>query len=122
MLVTNALQHLPIADHVIVMDHGRIVEQGGYAQLMAAGLDFASLVSTHTMTDDADDELGTAPAQGGPPTRASGGSRKSMEAGGRKCVCVCVARLSSGRECDSLAPCRGHALTSTAPRRRVCWS
>ncbi|GAA5907850.1 hypothetical protein JCM8208_001962 [Rhodotorula glutinis] len=41
ILVTHGLQYLPQADSVIVMENGRIVEQGTYAELVQSGSSFS---------------------------------------------------------------------------------
>lgn len=47
ILVTNQLQFLQKADHIVVMDKGRIAEQGSFAQLMGSGAAFATLMTSH---------------------------------------------------------------------------
>ncbi len=47
ILVTHQLQYLNVAEKIIVMKAGRVAEVGSYIELMEAGLDFASLISTH---------------------------------------------------------------------------
>ncbi|KAJ1552288.1 hypothetical protein HK405_011905, partial [Cladochytrium tenue] len=37
LLVTHQLQYLPQVDHIVVMDKGRVVEQGSFEDLMGAG-------------------------------------------------------------------------------------
>ncbi|GJN90211.1 hypothetical protein Rhopal_003210-T1 [Rhodotorula paludigena] len=41
ILVTHALQYLPHADNVIIMENGRIVERGTFDQLISAGSSFS---------------------------------------------------------------------------------
>lgn len=47
LLVTHQLYTLPKVDHVILMEAGRIIEQGPYEQLMGNGNDFARLMNTY---------------------------------------------------------------------------
>ena len=47
VLVTNALQYLPKADSIVVLDDGEVVDVGTYKELMAKGLDFATLMAAH---------------------------------------------------------------------------
>lgn len=61
VLVTHQLQFLPQVDRIIVMDKGRVLHEGSYVQLMAAGVSFASLA--------AGDE--SPQPQSGPPDQAS---------------------------------------------------
>ena len=44
VVVMNQLHYLPECDLVVVLDQGRIAEVGTFDELVAAGLDFASLV------------------------------------------------------------------------------
>ena len=44
--VTHQTQYLPAADHIAVLQHGRISAQGGYSELLAQGVDFASIAAT----------------------------------------------------------------------------
>ena len=43
--VTHQLQYLPHADHVLVLDSGRIAARGSYAQLASQGFDFQRLTA-----------------------------------------------------------------------------
>ena len=52
VLVTNALQYLPKADRVVVIEDGRIAEMGTYDELMSKGLNFASLMAAHGIEDE----------------------------------------------------------------------
>lgn len=45
VVTTNALHLLPAADHVIVMDQGRITAQGSYGELVNMGVDFGEYVT-----------------------------------------------------------------------------
>ena len=47
VLATNALQYLPRADCVVVVEDGRVAEMGTYDELMSKGLNFASLMAAH---------------------------------------------------------------------------
>ncbi|MFE2216239.1 ATP-binding cassette domain-containing protein [Streptomyces canus] len=44
IVVTHRLENTKIADHIIVMEHGRITEQGNYEDLVHAGGTFAELL------------------------------------------------------------------------------
>ena len=44
LLVTNQNYLLPFATSIVVVSHGRIVQQGTYDALVAAGVDFAALI------------------------------------------------------------------------------
>ncbi|CAG7835020.1 unnamed protein product, partial [Allacma fusca] len=50
ILVTHQLQYLPRADHVIILQRGKVAAQGTYAELIQEGIDFLSL-----MTDDTEE-------------------------------------------------------------------
>ncbi|KAI9355096.1 P-loop containing nucleoside triphosphate hydrolase protein, partial [Zopfochytrium polystomum] len=52
LLVTHQLQYLPLTDHVIVMEDGRIVEEGSYAQLMAKGKILAEMMRSYNFAID----------------------------------------------------------------------
>jgi ABC-type multidrug transport system fused ATPase/permease subunit len=45
IVVTHRLENTRIADHIIVMEHGRITEQGSYDDLVNAGGTFAELLA-----------------------------------------------------------------------------
>ncbi|MYS75095.1 ATP-binding cassette domain-containing protein, partial [Streptomyces sp. SID5926] len=44
IVVTHRLENTRIADHIVVMEHGRITEQGRYDDLVNAGGVFAELL------------------------------------------------------------------------------
>ena len=75
VLVTNALQYLPKADRVVVIEEGRIAEVGTYDELMSKGLNFASLMAAHGIDGDEDEEEEEAAA----PDAAAATDRKSMD-------------------------------------------
>jgi ABC-type multidrug transport system fused ATPase/permease subunit len=75
VLVTHQLQFLPSVDRVLVMKEGRIEHDGSYEELVAAGVEFASLLeasdgSKPSTADDAGDGL----------TAAATGTASSVEA------------------------------------------
>ena len=55
VLVTNALQYLPNADRVVVLEAGKVAESGTYDELMAKGLDFAALMEAHGISEEDED-------------------------------------------------------------------
>ncbi len=60
LLVTHAVTYLPKTDHIIVMQHGRVSEQGTYKELLAKQGDFAQFLLEHIM--EGEDEMA---AEGG---------------------------------------------------------
>nr|XP_027211385.1 canalicular multispecific organic anion transporter 2-like [Penaeus vannamei] len=59
LLVTHAVTFLPRVDEVVVMEGGRVVEKGSYAELVAKQGDFANFVLQHindTTDKEADEE------------------------------------------------------------------
>lgn len=59
LLVTHAVTFLPRVDEVVVMEGGRVVEKGSYADLVAKQGDFANYVLQHINdTTDKDAEEG----------------------------------------------------------------
>ncbi|CAL8104322.1 unnamed protein product [Orchesella dallaii] len=45
ILVTHQLQYLPQADHILVLQNGKVAAQGTYGELSDAGVDFVNLMS-----------------------------------------------------------------------------
>ena len=74
VLVTNALQYLPKADRVVVLDNGVVAEVGTYDELMKKGLDFAEMMAAHGI--DGEDD---APEAAAPEKRTSLDARKSID-------------------------------------------
>ncbi|KAG8814736.1 hypothetical protein FRC17_000994 [Serendipita sp. 399] len=52
ILVTHALHFLPLVDRILVMDNGRIAEDGTYEELVAAGGAFSMLVKQFGAQED----------------------------------------------------------------------
>lgn len=82
VLVTNALQYLPQADLIVVMEAGAVREVGTFAQLREKGTDFDALCAAHEI--DADDEEPAAATDAGKKAGASArvsldGRRASMD-------------------------------------------
>jgi ATP-binding cassette subfamily B protein len=48
-IIAHRLSTIRDADEILVFDNGRVVERGSFAQLLAAGGSFASLVETQIM-------------------------------------------------------------------------
>jgi len=55
VLVTNALQYLPQADLIVVMDGGAVREVGTFNQLREKGTDFNALCETHSIDNEKED-------------------------------------------------------------------
>lgn len=45
IVITHRLENTKVADHIVVMEHGRITERGGYQDLVHAGGTFAELLA-----------------------------------------------------------------------------
>jgi len=58
ILNTHQTQFLPLADRVVVMEEGRVVASGTYAELKASHADRFSALSTEGVDDEADGEGG----------------------------------------------------------------
>ncbi len=54
LLVTHQLQYLPQADHILVLDQGKILAQGKYEDLVNAGIDFVDLMQYANKSGDDD--------------------------------------------------------------------
>ncbi|KAK0521189.1 hypothetical protein OC834_006756 [Tilletia horrida] len=89
VLVTHQLWALPLVDRILVMDDGKIVEQGTYAELVARqGGVFAALIEEHGVEESAEQkdeqhedskEQALQPAVG---KQAAAGGDKGKEGGG----------------------------------------
>jgi ABC-type multidrug transport system fused ATPase/permease subunit len=55
ILVTHALHFLPHVDNIILMDEGRIVEQGSYSELKAKNGEFARLIREFGSEEEAEE-------------------------------------------------------------------
>ncbi|MET8865419.1 hypothetical protein ABZW11_20985 [Nonomuraea sp. NPDC004580] len=49
ILVSHRFSTAHMADHIVVLSHGRVSEQGGHAELLAAGGDYADLYRTQAL-------------------------------------------------------------------------
>ena len=56
LLVTHAIQHLPLCDRIVLMDDGRIEEMGTYEELMQKGGSFYTTMYNFGMLKDEDEE------------------------------------------------------------------
>jgi ABC-type transport system involved in cytochrome bd biosynthesis fused ATPase/permease subunit len=54
ILVTHALHFLPLVDRILVVDNGKIAEEGTYSELVKAGGAFSQLVRQFGAQDDAE--------------------------------------------------------------------
>ncbi|OXA46434.1 Multidrug resistance-associated protein 4 [Folsomia candida] len=59
ILCTHQLQYLPLSDHVIVLEDGKVLAQGTYQELSDRGVDFVSLMTSDSV-DDAVSKSGVA--------------------------------------------------------------
>ncbi len=60
VLVTHAVTYLPKTDHIIVLKHGRISEQGSYAELLAKKGDFAKFLLEHIIEEEDEEGIDSA--------------------------------------------------------------
>ncbi|XP_063224182.1 ATP-binding cassette sub-family C member 4-like isoform X2 [Bacillus rossius redtenbacheri] len=52
VLITHQLQYLRGADHIVILQEGRLAGQGTYEELVKVGLDFANLMGDHGSKED----------------------------------------------------------------------
>ena len=52
VLVTNALQYLPQADQIVILEEGKVQEIGTYTSLMKPSLDFSKLMKHHGLHEE----------------------------------------------------------------------
>ena len=83
VLVTNALQYLPQADLIVVMEAGAVREVGSFTQLREKGTDFDALCAAHSIDEDDEAE---AKAEGKAPGRKSVDGKRVSVDGRRKSV------------------------------------
>lgn len=89
VLVTNALQYLPAADLIVVMEHGVVRETGTFEQLRAKGTDFDALCETHEIEAEDDEPQAANGAASGfgtdaPPPPPSSKKKQSSDGGRRR--------------------------------------
>ncbi len=65
VLVTHQLQHLPLADEVLVLRGGRVAARGPYAALRAAGVDFGEIARAAEGGEGGEEKEGGVGAENG---------------------------------------------------------
>ena len=65
ILVSHQTQYLPLADHVVILDSGRVLAQGTYAELLQSGADLSCLGSLdhNVEAEEEEDDEGGADGQ-----------------------------------------------------------
>jgi ATP-binding cassette subfamily C (CFTR/MRP) protein 1 len=115
VLVTNALQYLPQADQVVVMEGGAVREVGTYAALREKGTDFDALCAAHEV--HAEEDKPEAAKKGDAPVRASVDGRKSVD--GRRSLDRSRGPADSNADADKkkpATPADANNLTGTESR------
>lgn len=56
VFVTNSITYLSKMDHIVVLRHGRISEQGSYHELLQQNGAFAEFISNYLAEDHSDDD------------------------------------------------------------------
>jgi ABC-type sulfate/molybdate transport systems ATPase subunit len=84
ILVTHALHFLPLVDRILVMDNGKVAEEGTYNELVHAGEAFSRLVKQFGAQGDAEveketDEIGAEAAETTKKRRHAVGGAQQMQ-------------------------------------------
>ena len=120
VLVTNQLQYLesPAVSRIVVMDGGRIVQQGTYSQLMATEGNFKRLVQLQRMSAaEADDDKQVTAVRGAGECCSMKETRNEVLA---VCVWCCVISLRKPRSLTwALEMVAGSPLEALCPSRHV---
>jgi ABC-type multidrug transport system fused ATPase/permease subunit len=61
LLFSHRLAAFPLADMVVVLDAGRVIEKGSHADLVAAGGLYARIAQAQARMDALDETVGAAP-------------------------------------------------------------
>ncbi|KAJ8871218.1 hypothetical protein PR048_027524 [Dryococelus australis] len=81
ILVTHQLQYLKDADMIVILNDGKIENQGTYSEVLRSGLDFAKLLpDSEDVGDDVEEQ---SCVESGPRTRQSSMSRRRSSSKGR---------------------------------------
>jgi len=80
VLVTHQTQFLPLADHIVVLEAGRVLAQGSFEALRSSQLDLSSITSlTAAAETDRDALLGLAKSAGSDDAKTAGDEQKDKK-------------------------------------------